>query len=105
MSEGARIGVYICHCGHNIAGVVDVKHVADWAMSLPNVVVSRDERFMCSSTGQELLEEDIKTHRLTRVVVASCSPHMHEKTFRNACERAGLNPYLFQMANIREHAS
>lgn len=105
MSEKARVGVYICHCGHNIAGVVDVKHVAEWAMSLPDVVVSRDERFMCSSTGQELLEEDIKTHRLTRVVVASCSPHMHEKTFRNACERAGLNPYLFQMANIREHAS
>jgi heterodisulfide reductase subunit A len=104
MSE-ERVGVYICHCGHNIAGTIDVEEVAEWAGTLPNVVVSRDYKFMCSSLGQELVEEDIHEHGLTRVVVAACSPHMHEPTFRKACERAGLNPYLFEMANIREHAS
>ena len=100
-----RVGVYVCHCGHNIAGTVDVEHVAEWSQHLPNVVVSRDNKFMCASTGQEQIEEDIKEFGLTHVVVASCSPHMHEKTFRNACARAGMNPYLFEMANIREHAS
>ncbi len=100
-----KVGVYVCHCGHNIAGAVDVEEVSEWAKDLPNVAVSRDYKFMCSSLGQELIEEDIKEHGLTRVVVASCSPHMHERTFRSACERAGLNPYLFEMANIREHAS
>lgn len=104
MSE-PRVGVYVCHCGHNIAGTVDVEHVAEWSMNLPNVVVARDNKFMCASTGQEQVEEDIKEFDLTHVVVASCSPHMHEKTFRNACARAGLNPYMFEMANIREHAS
>ncbi|MBN2304460.1 MAG: CoB--CoM heterodisulfide reductase iron-sulfur subunit A family protein [Anaerolineae bacterium] len=104
MSE-QRVGVYVCHCGHNIAGTVDVEHVAEWSANLPNVVISRDNKFMCASTGQEQIEEDIKEFDLTHVVVASCSPHMHEKTFRNACARAGLNPYLFEMANIREHAS
>lgn len=104
MSE-PRVGVYVCHCGHNIAGTVDVEHVAEWSLNLPNVVVARDNKFMCASTGQEQVEEDIKEFELTHVVVASCSPHMHEKTFRNACERAGLNPYMFEMANIREHAS
>lgn len=100
-----RVGVYVCHCGHNIAGTVDVEHVAEWSQHLPNVVISRDNKFMCASTGQEQIEEDIKEFGLTHVVVASCSPHMHEKTFRNACARAGMNPYLFEMANIREHAS
>jgi heterodisulfide reductase subunit A len=104
MSE-KRVGVYVCHCGTNIAGTVDVAHVAEWAYNLPHVVVSRDSKFMCASTGQEQIEEDIKEYNLTHVVVASCSPHMHEKTFRNACARAGLNPYMFEMANIREHAS
>jgi heterodisulfide reductase subunit A len=104
MSE-QRVGVYVCHCGHNIAGTVDVQHVAEWAYNLPNVVISRDNKFMCASTGQEQIEQDIKEYGLTHVVVASCSPHMHEKTFRNACARGGLNPYLFEMANIREHAS
>ncbi len=104
MSE-YRVGVYICHCGHNIAGAVDVEHVSEWALNLPHVVVSRDYRFMCAGTGQELIENDIHDFNLTHVVVASCSPHMHEKTFRNACERAALNGYLFEMANIREHAS
>ncbi len=100
-----RVGVYVCHCGHNIAGTVDVEAVAEWAGALPNVAVSRDYKFMCSSLGQELIEEDIKEHKLTRIVVASCSPHMHEPTFRAACARAGMNPYLMEMANIREHAS
>nr|MBN1228599.1 CoB--CoM heterodisulfide reductase iron-sulfur subunit A family protein [Anaerolineae bacterium] len=104
MSE-ERVGVYVCHCGHNIAGAVDVEHVSEWAAGLPNVVVSKDYKFMCSSLGQELVEEDIREQGLTRVVVAACSPHMHEPTFRAACQRAGLNPYLFEMANIREHAS
>jgi len=103
MSE--RVGVYICHCGTNIAKTVDVEEVATWAGEQPNVVCSREYKFMCSSLGQDLIEEDIKEQGLTRVVVASCSPHMHEKTFRTACERGGLNPFLFEMANIREHDS
>ena len=101
-----RVGVYVCHCGSNIAGTVDVAEVARWAgEALPGVVVSRDYRFMCSSLGQEMIEQDIKAQKLDRVVVAACSPHLHEKTFRRACSNAGLNPYLFQMANIREHVS
>lgn len=104
MSE-ERVGVYVCHCGHNIAGTIDVEAVVEWAGEQPDVAIARDYKFMCSSLGQELVEEDIKELGLTRVVVAACSPHMHEPTFRKACQRAGLNPYLFEMANIREHAS
>lgn len=101
-----RVGVYVCHCGSNIAGMVDVEEVARWAgANLKDVVVSRDYKFMCSSLGQAMIEEDIKKEGLTRVVVAACSPHLHEKTFRRACENAGLNPYLCQMTNIREHIS
>ena len=100
-----RVGVYVCHCGTNISKVVDVEEVARWAGEQPNVTIARDYKFMCSSLGQELIEQDIKEKGLTRVVCASCSPHMHEKTFRTACERAGLNPFLFEMANIREHDS
>jgi heterodisulfide reductase subunit A len=100
-----RVGVYICHCGHNIAGTVDVHAIAEWAGRLPHVAIARDYKFMCSSLGQELVERDIREHGLTRIVVAACSPHMHEPTFRKACERAGLNPFLMEMANIREHAS
>ncbi len=103
-----RIGVYVCHCGSNIAGTVDVQAVAEWAASAlkhRGVVIGRDYKFMCSSTGQELIEKDIKELGLTRVVVAACSPHLHEKTFRGACERAGLNPYLFEMVSIREQVS
>ncbi|MGD8813592.1 MAG: CoB--CoM heterodisulfide reductase iron-sulfur subunit A family protein [Anaerolineales bacterium] len=104
MSE--KIGVYICHCGSNIAGVVDVEAVAKFAgEELENVAVSRDYKFMCSSLGQELIEEDIRKEGLTRVVVAACSPHLHEKTFRRACANAGLNPYLCHMASIREQVS
>jgi heterodisulfide reductase subunit A len=100
-----KIGVYVCHCGSNIAGTVDCEQAAQWAEGLENVVVSRDYKFMCSSLGQELIEEDIHELGVDRVVVASCSPHMHEATFRGACERAGVNPYMFEMANIREHCS
>lgn len=105
MSEKEKVGVYICHCGSNIAGTVDVEEVAKWAADNPNVEVSRDYKFMCSSLGQDLIEDDIKEKGLTRVVVAACSPHMHEPTFRAASERGGLNPFLFEMANIREHDS
>jgi heterodisulfide reductase subunit A len=98
--------VYICHCGSNIAGMVDVAQVAEWAKeNLEGVVVSRDYKFMCSSLGQELIEEDIRKEGLTRVVVGACSPHLHEKTFRRACANAGLNPYLMQMASLREQIS
>ena len=100
-----RIGVYVCHCGSNIAGKVDVKKVAEYAGSLPGVKVARDYVFMCSEPGQEIIRKDIAEHELNRVVVASCSPLMHEPTFRAACARAGLNPYLMQMANIREQCS
>ncbi|GMV37621.1 MAG: hypothetical protein AMXMBFR61_21290 [Fimbriimonadales bacterium] len=100
-----RIGVYVCHCGTNIAGYLDVNKVAEGAGGLPNVVVSRDYKYMCSSMGQELIENDIKEFGLNRVVVSACSPTLHEKTFRAACSRAGMNQYQFQMANIREHCS
>ena len=105
---GERIGVYVCHCGTNIAGTVDVEAVRDWAaerLAPHGVVVARDYKFMCASTGQELIEQDIKELGLTRVVVAACSPHMHEKTFRGACERVGLNPYLCELVSIREQVS
>ena len=101
-----KVGIYVCHCGSNIAGTVDVEEVAKWAgANVEDVAVSRDYKFMCSSPGQEIIEEDIKNHGLSRVVVAACSPLLHEKTFRQVCQNAGLNPYLFQMANIREHVS
>jgi len=101
----ARVGVYVCHCGKNIAGKVDVKAVAEFAKGLPNVVLSREYKFMCSDPGQELIQKDIKEHQLNRIVVASCSPLMHEVTFRRATAAGGLNPFYFQMANIREHVS
>jgi len=103
-----RVGVYVCHCGTNIAGVVDVTSVRDWAagrLKSRGVVIARDYKFMCSSLGQELIEKDIKELGLTRVVVAACSPHLHENTFRVACARAGLNPYLCELASIREQVS
>jgi heterodisulfide reductase subunit A len=103
-----RIGVYVCHCGSNIAGIVDVENVAQWAakeLGHRGVVIARDYKFMCSSLGQELIENDIKELGLTRVVVAACSPHLHENTFRTACARAGLNPYLCELVSIREQVS
>jgi heterodisulfide reductase subunit A len=100
-----KIGVYICHCGTNIARTVDCKAVSDYASGLPNVVVARDYQYTCSDPGQEMIRNDIRDLGLTRVVVASCSPLMHETTFRRAVASAGLNPFLFQMANIREQCS
>jgi heterodisulfide reductase subunit A2 len=100
-----KIGVYVCHCGTNISGKVNVAEVAEFGKTLPNVAIARDYKFMCSDPGQELIQEDIKNLGLDRVVVAACSPLMHEPTFRGACERANLNRYLFEMANIREHCS
>lgn len=100
-----RIGVFICHCGSNIAGTVDCEEVTRFARGLESVVVARDYRFMCSDPGQELIKKDIREHRLNRIVVASCSPTMHEPTFRRVLQDAGLNPYFFEMANIREHCS
>jgi heterodisulfide reductase subunit A len=103
-----RIGVYVCHCGSNIAGAVDVEAVAQWAaarLKARGVVIARDYKFMCSSLGQELIEKDIREMGLTRVVVAACSPHLHEQTFRTACQRAGLNPYLCELVSIREQVS
>ena len=100
-----KIGVYICHCGTNIARTVDCKAVADYARALPNVTVARDYQYTCSDPGQEMIKKDIRELGLTRVVVASCSPLMHEPTFRRAVGDAGLNPFLFQMANIREQCS
>jgi heterodisulfide reductase subunit A len=100
-----RTGVYICHCGTNIASTVDVASVADYARSLEGVALARDYTYMCSDPGQDLIKKDIEEHGLNRVVVASCSPLMHEPTFRRACEEGGLNPFFFQMANIREQCS
>jgi heterodisulfide reductase subunit A2 len=100
-----KIGVYVCHCGTNIAGMVDVEAVAEYAATLQNVKVTRHYAYMCSDPGQALIQDDIHNEGLERIVVASCSPLMHETTFRRACAEAGLNPFLFQMTNIREHCS
>jgi len=103
-----RVGVYVCHCGTNIAGIVDVENVSKWAgehLKSRGVVIARDYKFMCSSLGQELIEKDIKELGLTRVVVAACSPHLHEKTFRTATARGGLNPYFCELVSIREQVS
>ena len=100
-----RVGVYICHCGINIAATVDVKAVAEFAAHLPGVVVSRDYTYMCSDPGQALIKDDIAELKLDRVVVASCSPLMHEPTFRATVAEVDLNPYCFEMANIREQCS
>jgi len=103
--EDIRIGVYVCHCGVNIAATLDAEEVAKYAGTLPEVVLSRDYVFMCSDPGQDLIRKDIKEHNLNRVVVASCSPRLHEVTFRRVCESAGINRYLFEMVNIREQCS
>ena len=100
-----RIGVFICHCGSNIGGTVDCASVAQQASAFPDVVFSTDTMYACSEPGQDSIIDAIKEHKLTGVVVASCTPRMHEPTFRKAVERAGLNRYLFEMANIREHVS
>src|ERR1019366_8055350 len=100
-----RIGVYVCHCGTNIAAVVDVKALAAYGATLPNVVVSREYKYLCSDPGQDMIKQDILDLKLNRVVVASCSPHLHEPTFRNALASGDLNPFFLQMVNIREQDS
>ena len=100
-----RIGVYICHCGVNIAQTVNVAEVRDFISRQPGVVVARDYKFMCSDPGQVLIKHDLAELGVNRVVVAACSPLMHELTFRVAAETGGLNRYLVQIANIREHCS
>lgn len=104
-SGDVKIGVYICHCGVNISATVNVADVRDFIAKQPNVIVARDYKFMCSDPGQDLIKQDIKNLGVNRVVVAACSPLMHELTFRIAAETAGLNRYLVQIANIREHCS
>jgi len=103
--EETRIGVYVCWCGTNIAKMVDVEDVAKEVAKLPNVAIAKDYKYMCSDPGQDLIVQDIKEHKLDRIVVSACSPRIHELTFRKALENAGLNPYMFEMANIREHDS
>ena len=103
--EQPRIGVYICECGVNIAATVDVPSVVEMAAKLPGVVIARPSTYTCSEQGQEAIQEDIRTLGLNRVVVASCTPRMHEATFQRTLAAAGLNPYFFEMANIREHVS
>ncbi len=100
-----RIGVYVCNCGTNIAKIIDVTAVAESAEATPGVTIARSYKYMCSNPGQEMILQDIHEHGLTRVVVASCSPRMHEGTFRGAISRAGLNPYMLEMANVREQCS
>jgi heterodisulfide reductase subunit A len=100
-----RVGVYVCDCGSNIAATVDCKAVVEDAAQLPGVALAREYKYVCSEPGQEMIRQDIKEHNLNRVVVASCSPKMHEPTFQNTIAKAGLNPYYFAMANIREQVS
>lgn len=100
-----RIGVYVCHCGLNIAKTVDCAKVAEAAGSIEDVVVSRDVPYACSEPGQQSIKEDILEQGLDHIVVASCSPRLHEPTFRQMVQSAGLNPYVLEMANLREHCS
>ncbi len=104
-AEEQKVGVYICHCGGNISDHVDVQQLAENVKDLPGVTVTHTNMFMCSDPGQELIQQDIKSGKINRVVVASCAPSLHETTFRNAIKRADLNPYLYEHANIREQVS
>ncbi|MBI2915107.1 MAG: CoB--CoM heterodisulfide reductase iron-sulfur subunit A family protein [Firmicutes bacterium] len=101
-----RVGVFVCHCGSNIAATVDVRRVAEESRkTIPDVVFSTDYKYMCSEPGQEVVRKAIREHNLDRVVICACSPRMHEATFRKTAETAGLNPFLVEMANVREHCS
>ena len=103
--EELRIGVFICYCGLNIGGVVDVEDVAEYARKLPDVVYVKTNRYTCADPGQEEIRKGVREHKLNRVVVAACSPRMHEPTFRRTVSDVGLNQFLFEMANIREFSS
>ncbi|MHA1268608.1 MAG: 4Fe-4S binding protein [Candidatus Helarchaeota archaeon] len=102
-NDDIRVGVFVCHCGTNIAGVVSPQELVEYASTLPGVAYATDYRFMCSDPGQDLIKQKIKEENLNRVIVAACSPRMHEPTFRRVCKEAGLNQFLFEQANIREH--
>ncbi len=104
-SPSVRIGVYVCRCGLNIAQTIDCRKVGDTAAELDGVVVSKDIPYACSEPGQMEIRQDIEDHGIDRVVVGACSPRLHEPTFRHMMHQAGLNPYLFEMANIREQCS
>jgi heterodisulfide reductase subunit A len=104
-NEELRIGVYVCHCGSNIAGVVSPAEVAEYASTLPGVVRATDTLYACADSGQNLIKEDIAKYDLNRVVVSACTVRMHEPTFRAAVAEAGLNPFLMEMANIREQCT
>ena len=104
-NEELRIGVYVCHCGSNIAGVVDTAVIAEFASKLPGVVRAIDPPYACADSGQSVIKEDIVKYNLNRVVVSACSPRMHEPTFRAAVAEVGLNPFLMEMANIREQCT
>jgi heterodisulfide reductase subunit A-like polyferredoxin len=103
--EGPRVGVFICHCGLNIARTVDCRKVAIASADIENVALAKDIQYACSEPGQLSIREDIAEHGLERVVIAACSPRLHEPTFRQMVEAAGMNPYMLEMANIREHCS
>ncbi|MDI6855663.1 MAG: CoB--CoM heterodisulfide reductase iron-sulfur subunit A family protein [Candidatus Thermoplasmatota archaeon] len=100
-----RIGVFVCHCGKNIGGFIDVPGVVDYAKTLPNVVHAEHNLYTCSEDGRKAIKKAIEEQDLNRVIVASCTPRTHEKLFRSTCKEAGLNPYLFEFVNIREHCS
>ena len=100
--EDVRVGVYVCSCGSNIGGVIDPGAVAEFAAELPDVVLSRDNLYLCGDPGQNMIRQDIRQHKLNRIVVAACSVRMHEPTFRACVADAGLNPFLMEMTNIRE---
>jgi len=103
--EQLRIGVYVCHCGSNIAGVVPPAEIAEYAARLPGVVRATDTLYACADSGQNLIKEEVLKYNLNRVVVSACSVRMHEPTFRAAVAEAGLNPFLMEMANIREQCT
>ena len=100
-----RIGVFLCHCGSNIAGVVDMEKVLNAVKGHPDVAHAEDYKYVCSKPGQQILKDKIKEHRLDGIVIGACSPRMHETTFRQAMRESGLNPYLLEIANLREHVS
>jgi len=105
ISGPPRVGVFICHCGINIAGVLDIKGMEEFAKSIPDVAYVENNLFLCSDEGQRVVQEKIVEHKLNRVVVAACTPRTHEPIFRESCELVGLNPYLFEMVNIRDQCS
>ncbi|TLM99902.1 CoB--CoM heterodisulfide reductase iron-sulfur subunit A family protein, partial [bacterium] len=103
--EGVKVGVFICHCGKNIAGTVNVNELLEFAKTIPGVAIAKDYMFLCSELGQEIIKEALTETQAKRVVVASCSPKLHEQTFRRCIEEVGLNKFFLEMANIREHCS